>query len=113
MAGFEHGYRKIFELENGHARRLRGVNVARRARNEASCTETQTSPPKGEGGRDRRVRGAGAIFKRKKIGAGLRRNVTRIREPVDCEPMECCPMSVERRASVDTKVVCAAKTSWS
>lgn len=40
-----------------------------------------------------RVRGAGAIFKRKRIAAGSRRNVTRIREPVGCEPMECCPWS--------------------
>jgi hypothetical protein len=39
------------------------------------------------------VRGAGAIFKRKRIVAGPRRNVTRIRVPVGCEPMECCPWS--------------------
>jgi hypothetical protein len=33
------------------------------------------------------------ILKRKRIVAGARRNVTRIREPVGCEPMECCPWS--------------------
>jgi len=71
-------------------RRLRDVHVERRAGN-AGPTAGQASSPKGEGGRDGRVRGAGAIFERKRIAAGSRRNVTRIREPVDCEPMECCP----------------------
>jgi hypothetical protein len=77
----------------GHRAAAEGRETSQDGARIAGPTAGQAPSSQGEGGRDSRVRGAGVILKRKRIVAGARRNVTRIREPVGCEPMECCPWS--------------------
>jgi hypothetical protein len=77
----------------GHRAAAEGRETSQDGARIAGPTAGQAPSSQGEGGRDSRVRGAGAIFQRKRIVACSCRNVTRIREPVGCEPMECCPWS--------------------